>query len=95
MPKYSVLLIGENFPIKNGEDIELLGFYTTTRLKALNVQDAELRAVEIIKSDSKILDSVVTQENVKPRIYMEDIKQLKWWSRLKCTGYTFYPMDSE
>lgn len=95
MPKYSVLLEGKNFPLKLKSETMLYGFYTTRRVKAENEEQAELLAVAKIKSDSELTSLIDSAFNSEPRIYCEGIRKIGWWSRLKLTGYTFYPMDSE
>ena len=91
MAKYSVFLKGENFPLKLEGETKLYGFYTTRRVKAKNEEEAELMAVAAIKSDPKLLSSVDRDFEAEPRIYMESIRKIGWWSRVKITGYTFYP----
>jgi hypothetical protein len=95
MAKYSVFLEGENFPLHLEGETKLYGFYTTRRVTAKNEEEAELMAVDSIKSDPKLLSSVDRNVEAEPRIYMESIKKVGWWSRAKNTGYTFYPMESE
>ena len=95
MPKYSVLLEGENFPLKLEGETRLYGFYTTRRVKAENEEQAELIAVAEVKSDESLLSSIDREFEVEPKIFLESISKISWWSRLKKTGYTFYPMDSE
>lgn len=58
------------------------------------MEQAELVAVAEIKSDAKLLSFVDRSFEAEPRIYVESIKKVSWWSRLKKTGYTFYPMDN-
>ncbi|GJM10587.1 MAG: hypothetical protein DHS20C11_28630 [Lysobacteraceae bacterium] len=55
MPKYKALLKGEGFPVvsETGET-ELLGFYATRWVKAENEEQAELAAVQLIKSDESL-----------------------------------------
>ncbi len=93
MTKYSVCLEGENFPLKLEEETKLYGFYTTRRVKAQDEKEAELTAVAEIKSDASLLSSIDREFEAEPKIYLGSICKIGWWSRLKKTGYTFYPME--
>ena len=95
MPKYSVLLEGKNFPIKTGGKTELMGFYTTRRVKASTEKEAELLAVATIKNDASLISTMDKTSEAEPKIYMESITELQWWSRLNSIGYTFFPIESE
>ncbi len=95
MPKYLVLLEGENFRLKSGNGTQLLGFYTTRKVNASNEEDAELKAVAAITSDSKLLSSIDNTIGPEPKIYMSSISQIGWWHLTGGTGYTFFPMEEE
>lgn len=49
MPKYSVLLEGENFSILQNDGSQLFGFYATRKVKAKNEAEAELLAIALIR----------------------------------------------
>ena len=95
MPKYSVFLEGENFPIITDGKTELLGFFTTRKVKAASKEEAELLAVATIKNDPGLISTMDKSVEAEPKIYMESIAQLRWWSRLGGAGYSFFPMDSK
>ena len=94
MPKYSVMLEGENFPfILNGDESRLFGFVTTRRVRANNVKDAEKIVLDMINNDKTLLKSIDKTVDVESKVSVIDIVELKWWNRLGGNGYSFYPMD--
>jgi hypothetical protein len=93
MPKYSVILEGKNFPMNVEGRRELWGFATTRRVKAKDPEEAELKAVEMIKKDKSLIDAIVKDDPVVPTIYLDSMYKLSWWRRLGGKGYTFYTME--
>jgi len=94
MPKYSVILEGKNFPILSNGNTELFGFMTTRKVKANDLNEAELKAVELIKKDPNLMSSLDLNHEVTPEIFLDSIYKLKWWNSLGSKGYTFYKMKS-
>lgn len=100
MSYLAVLLEGENFFIEFEGKEQLLGFVTTRWVKAVDEQQAELKAVELIKNDSYIQSSLRSPENEvpKPMIYMREMYKVNWFTyfrRQPGAGYTFYSMGAE
>jgi hypothetical protein len=95
MKKYRVILRGENFEIEFEGKIDNLGFYTTRVVKANSPEEAEQKAVDLIKTDQNLLEMVQNNSKVEPMIYLESISQASWWQRTGGAGYTFWPMESE
>jgi hypothetical protein len=93
MPKYSVILEGKNFPILSDGKTELLGFMTTRKVKARDLEEAEFKAVELIKQDSSLMASLDQNHEANPEIHLDSIYALKWWNKLGGKGYTFYKME--
>ena len=56
MSYFQVLLEGQNFFVDFEGKEELLGFVTTRWVKAKNPDEAELKAVELIKQDKHLLN---------------------------------------
>ncbi|WP_299975668.1 hypothetical protein [uncultured Pseudoteredinibacter sp.] len=95
MSRYAVLLEGRNFPLRFESETKLYGFYTTRSVTADSEAQAELVAVAEIREDENLISSIDQAFEAEPKIYMESVRKISWWSRSKKTGYTFYPMDSE
>ena len=89
------MLEGKNFLIEYEGKIQKHGFYTTRYIEAENLEEAELKAVETIKSDKKLIDSVKNERTDAPMIYLEEISELETFENVNPpgTGYTFYIED--
>jgi len=100
MSYFQVLLEGENFFIEfDGKD-ELLGFVTTRWVKANDQQQAELKAVELVKNDQHLHNLLRTPEGElpSPMIYLSEMCKVNWFTYIKRkpgAGYSFYPMVQE
>jgi hypothetical protein len=91
------MLNGKHFAIKQENEIMLLNFYTTRWVKAGNPRLAELAAVDLIKNDSTLKESVQNERDDPPMIYLEEIKEVSWLEFFRKNpggGYTFY-LDDE
>jgi hypothetical protein len=87
------MLRGENFEIKAEDGIENLGFFTTRIVKANTPEEAELKAVEMVKTDKDLLESLSEKREFEPKIYLEEMWTVRWWKRIGGKGYTFYSME--
>ena len=94
MPKYNVILEGENFPLTLVSDSTcLFGFITTRSVKADKVSDAERMALDIVNNDKNLWESLDDKVDIVPNISVTKVIELKWWNRLGGGGYNFFPMD--
>lgn len=85
----------EDFEIIFDVKVQNVGFYTTRIVKASDVEQAELAAVELIKNDDHLLGMFVKDTTLTPKIYLEEIAETNWWKRLGGKGYSFFLMDEE
>lgn len=97
MSYFQVLLVGENFFVELDGNEELLGFVTTRWVKASNEEQAELKAVDLIKNDEHLqsLLRVPESELPSPMIYLSEMCRVNWFTYIRCkpgSGYSFYPM---
>ncbi|WP_017446132.1 hypothetical protein [Gayadomonas joobiniege] len=100
MSYFQVMLEGENFFIEFDGKEELLGFTTTRWVKASNEEQAELKAVELIKNDTHLQNLLRNPENElpSPMIYLSEMCKVNWFTyvrRKPGAGYSFYPMGQE
>ena len=95
MPKYTVLLEGENFPIIQSDGSQLFGFYATRKVKAKDESEAELIAITLVKEDETILENIDPKSNIESLVKVDSVSKLKWWSRLNASGFTFFHMEEE
>ena len=61
------MLRGENFEINSESGLENLGFMTTRFVKAKTPEEAELIAVEMIRTDSSLLEMLHKESNLEPK----------------------------
>ena len=93
--KYGVMLRGENFQIKSATGVENLGFFTTRFVKARTPEEAELVAMEMVRTDKSLLEILFGESKLESKIYLEKMWCERWWKRLGGNGYTFFSMESE
>ena len=93
--KYGVMLRGENFEIKSEAGVENFGFFTTRFVKATTPEEAELSAMEMVRTDKSFLETLYTESKLESKIYLEKMWSERWWKRLGGGGYTFFAMESE
>lgn len=91
--KYQVMLRGENFELIWEGQVKNLGFFTTRWVKAESIEDAEQKAVTLIKQDDSLKAMMVEQPTLTPMIYLEEVTIAKWWKRLGGKGYSFWEME--
>ncbi|MBF7074083.1 hypothetical protein ISG33_11800 [Glaciecola sp. MH2013] len=90
---YQVLLEGKGFCFNFDGEETLGGFFTTRWVKAVSLDDAENKAVELIKNDNSLNGVVVKSDESTPIIYLENIRSVSWLTyiwRKPGKGYSFY-----
>jgi len=94
MTLYRCLIKGENFPgVLLGEP-ESIGFYTTRFVEAVNAEEAELLALELLRND-KTLTVAPEARTKNARIHFEQIEEVPTDTERKPNaGFTFYIMGS-
>jgi hypothetical protein len=96
MPKYLVLVYGRNFRFPFHERrttvIKLTGFYTTRCVVASGPVEAEYKAMDIIRRDSKLRRSVRNPRTDPPIMHALEVRQVESFAPLKApgTGYVFF-----
>ena len=98
MKKYRVLVRGENFLFGVNEEAQKFGFYTTVYVEALDDESAELNAMEILRTDQKLVGITLNSKSDSPMMYMEEIEELETFEGLNLprTGFSFFSAeDSE
>lgn len=98
MKKYRVFVRGENFIVRGDEQDQKLGFYTTVFVEALDEQSAEFKAMELLRTDQKLVSITLNSKSNPPMMYMEEIEELETFEGLNLprTGFAFFTAeDSE
>jgi hypothetical protein len=88
--KYRVLVRGENFLMTlDGED-QKLGFYTTVFVEAQDQEDAELKAMDLLRNNEKLVRGVRNPKSDPPMMFVEEIEGLKSLPGLTEIGFCFF-----
>jgi hypothetical protein len=100
MSYFQVLLEGQNFFVEFEGKEELLGFVTTRWVKAKDPDEAEAKAVELIKQDKHLINMIKTTDDSQPSpmIYLSEmcnVNMFTYFRRKPGKGYSFYPMEEE
>jgi hypothetical protein len=68
------------------------GFYTTVFVRARNPEEAELRAIAVLRRDQKLRASVRNPKADPPRMFVDEIAELASFQgcNLPRTGFAFY-----
>lgn len=86
------MLRGENFLLRNRN--AAIGFYCRRIVQAPNPEEAELKAVELVREDPELQTQVVNPLNEPPMIYLEEMTVFESWRMPKqFGGYTFFSGD--
>lgn len=100
MKKYSVILRGEGFELIMEGQQGQFGFHTTRVVKAETEEEAEEKAVALVKVDKKLVacmkpgtdTDIDTDIDNDPMIYRESITRVPCWRRVGSNGYSFWLM---
>jgi hypothetical protein len=69
-----------------------MAFLTTVHIRARNLQEAELRAVNALRQDKTLIASVRNAKSDPPRMFVNEIVELSSFKGLRVprTGLAFY-----
>lgn len=92
MNKYRVILEGRNFLLDANGEIQKYGFYATRYVEASTPDEAERNAVQTIRGDSLLTDSVMNENADPPMIYLDSLDVLSSFDGVNApgNGYSFY-----
>jgi hypothetical protein len=96
MKLFKCFIEGKNFPLRLDGENPLLGFYTTRFVHAETAEQAELLALELLRSDPN-LDLDPSKRRKDTMVYFESIEEIDSIPdgiSEPGTGYTFYPMGT-
>ncbi len=96
MNYYRVLLLGENFFLRIEGCKKMMGFYKNCFVSSENPEQAELRAVEMVKNEKKLKDNTLNKSWQKqPMIYLEEIYEIEKSEMEEKSGFSFFEMDDK
>ena len=72
MKKYRVFIRGENFLMNLDGMPQKLGFYTTRFVDAASEEAAENVVMDLLRGDSKLVNSVLNEGSDPPMMYAEE-----------------------
>ncbi|MDI1310658.1 hypothetical protein [Prosthecobacter sp.] len=95
MPKYAILIHGVNFLIHDADATapQLRGFYINAFLDALTPQEAEDRAVELVRTSPKLRAIVTNGPDDPPQMFIEELAELDDWPAdcvRPLSGFVYY-----
>jgi hypothetical protein len=94
MKKYSVMLEGRYFLLEIDGAVMKYGFYTTRYVEAEDPQEAEMKAVQLVRTDQS-LKLAVKNEGASPMIYLSSIEELRSFDGVHPPGggHSFFPEE--
>ena len=92
MKKFRVFVRGENFHLKEEGSVKRFGFYTTRFVEALDEDQAEQTAVELVRSEDQLREAVCNDQSDPPMIFVEEIDQISTFEAQR-SGFTLYEDD--
>jgi hypothetical protein len=91
MNRHRIRLNGQNFLLNLQGEPRRYSFYTTRDVEAVSFEEAESKAVDLIRNDDSLKKSSPGMVADSPMIFVEEIRILKPdEERLENSGYTFY-----
>jgi hypothetical protein len=96
MNQYKVLVNGQNFLFNFNGEVQKIGFYTTRVVKADSFEDAEQKAIELIKNEETLKGNTLNHKTDSPMIYIDEIGMIETDNELlKDTGFSCYVEEDE
>ncbi|HEY3333402.1 MAG TPA: hypothetical protein VGK19_25445 [Capsulimonadaceae bacterium] len=93
MKKFKVLLNGQNFLVWTDGHLRAVEFFATRYVEALDANEAELRAVDMLRDDPELIELTQNDPNDPPMIYLESIQEVE--EMCTVSGYTFYSSEED
>lgn len=94
MPWFRTFIRGEHFLLESEGQVRALGFYTTRFVEAADPEAAEFAAVDLIRTDQKIRNSVRNHRSDPPKMFVDEIEEIEPINvPANNPGYAFFPED--
>jgi hypothetical protein len=92
MSRYRVLVRGANFFLELEGERRRFGFYATRFVRASGPEEAEAKAVELVRDDEQFRGNVLNETDDPPMLYVEEVERLGPLRGLggANAGFTFY-----
>ena len=95
MPKYYVLINGQNFLLNKHGRMAKYGFFTTRCVVADGPAQAEVNAVKMLRRNQSLKHLVHNESDDEPVLYIEEISRVESFHDLPGSrqGFSWYPED--
>jgi hypothetical protein len=77
MPRYRAVISGRNFFVEIDGERQRHGFFQTLVVEAIDPDQAELRAIELVKSSSDLKDLVRIDQGDPPTFYLDSLSEIE------------------
>lgn len=77
MSRYSVMINGRNFLFEQETGVEAMSFFVIRYVDAANQEEAELRAIDIVRKDPRLEPFYESVTNSQPRLYVEEVFEIE------------------
>ncbi len=97
MPFFRVILHGSGIKFQiEGESRPIVGFYCTRQIKAPTVDDAVLKAKEMVLHEWSTPEYTAANKGTLPILDVDSVEKVDLFSSLtfKNSGHTFYPEET-
>ena len=97
MKKYKVMVEGRNFLIGAENEIRKHGFYTTRLIEARDEEEAESKAVEMLRNDPDLVALTRNERSDPPMMYVGEIEELMSFGGFNApgSGFSWYPEQGD
>jgi hypothetical protein len=98
MPYFRVMLHSHGINVQvEGESRPIVGFYCTRLIKASTVDDAVLKAKEMVLHQWMSDEYATINKGAVPSLNLDSVEEASFFSSLtfKNSGYTFYPEEDK
>ena len=86
MRKFKVFVNGKNYWVNLDGERRRFGFYTTRFVEAASPEEAEVRAVQLLREDAALTSVILNEASDPPVLYVEEIVELVSFRGVKRPG---------
>jgi len=93
MQKYKVLINGENLLTEEDGVLRRFGFYTNVFVEAFTIEDAEARAIEVIREDQDLAGILMNPDDDPLCLSAEEVQEIESFEghRIPRDAFMLYP----
>ena len=97
MKTFYVMLNGRNFLLEIDGPPKRYGFYSSKVVTASDEEEAELKAVDLVRAEQDLKAPTLNAKDDPPMLYLEEIREItkEKAKDIPTKGHTFYPEDED